>query len=252
MVAFSPRLLEKNLFRQLRHIPGQPISYLRNPKVATKTIELSLWRAHDPTTAPGNPHKSPDGPFIRVPQMLSEEVRASLLGSKFFSVVRNPYSRFVSAYLNKVKRHFAWQKTSKRFGMPPKPRPTIDKFVDVVKEADPFDMDPHFRPQHINLMRGFIPLDFVGYLEDMDTVAAFFARHGFTIESNKMNSTSSSERVTDLLTLKAVETIQEVFATDFEIFGYSTDPKQLHPTRPISSITADRDALKRYFVDNTI
>lgn len=245
MAALSTRV-EKNPFFQLRHIPGQPVSYLQNPKVATKSIEFSLWHAHDPEHAPSNPHAVKQSPFIRGPRELSESTVASLMASRFFSVVRNPYARFISGYLNKVKLPLPWQKTSKRFGLPPERQLSIEQFADVVKAADPYDMDPHFAPQHINLMHGFIPLDFVGYLEDMHAVSVFFESHGFKLRSNRMNSTSSADLMADVLTPHIIKTTQEVFAKDFELFGYSEDPKKLLSIRAIHSLDGNRETLKKY------
>jgi hypothetical protein len=225
---FSPRLLGKNPFQRIRHIPGQPVTYLQNPKVATKSIELSLWRKHDPAGAPENPHAVRDGPFIRRVRDLTNQSRDSLMASRFFSVVRNPYSRFLSAYLNKVAGR-PWKKISVRMGFTPDSKPTIHDFLAALRDSDPYDVDHHFRPQHINLLRGFVPLDMLGYFEALDDVRTFLNEHGFALESNLKNSTGASSRVTELLDAQAVGEIQTIYEMDFQSYCYSPDPAQISP-----------------------
>jgi hypothetical protein len=224
----SPRLLEKNPFQRIRHIPGQPVTYLQNPKVATKSIELSLWRKHDPVGAPENPHAVRDGPFIRHMRDLTDQGRDSLMASRFFSVVRNPYSRFLSAYLNKVMGR-PWERISVRMGFTPDSKPAIHDFLAALRDSDPYEIDHHFRPQHLNLLRGFVPLDVLGYFEALDDVRAFLNEHGFTLESNLKNSTGASSRVNELLDARAVSAIQTIYETDFKNFCYSPDPAQTSP-----------------------
>jgi hypothetical protein len=224
----SIRLLEKNPFQRIRHIPGQPVTYLQNPKVATKSIELSLWRKHDPAGAPENPHAVRDGPFIRHVRDLTDQSRDSLMASRFFSVVRNPYSRFLSAYLNKVMGR-PWEKISVRMGFTPDTKPTVHDFLAALRDRDPYEIDHHFRLQHINLLRGFAPLDMLGYFEALDDVRAFLNEQGFTLESNLKNSTGASSRVNELLDAQAVNAIQAIYEMDFQSFCYSPDPAQTSP-----------------------
>jgi len=243
---FSPRLLGKNPFQRIRHIPGQPVTYLQNPKVATKSIELSLWRKHDPAGAPENPHAVRDGPFIRRVRDLTNQSRDSLMASRFFSVVRNPYSRFLSAYLNKVAGR-PWKKISVRMGFTPDSKPTIHDFLAALRDSDPYDVDHHFRPQHINLLRGFVPLDMLGYFEALDDVRTFLNENGFTLESNLKNSTGASSRVNELLDARAVSAIQAIYETDFQSFCYSPDPTTLSPVSRIElPDLPDRELLEKY------
>ena len=98
----ASRFKRGNPLSCIRHIPGQPLSYLQNHKAASNSIELALWRAHDPEGVPLNPHV-PEMPFIRNIRRARETDIQSLLASEFFSVVRNPYSRLLAAYLDKVE-----------------------------------------------------------------------------------------------------------------------------------------------------
>ena len=243
----SYSFVDAHTFRRLRHIPGQPLTYVQNPKVATKSIELSLWKAFDPNVAPLNPHAEKITPFIRGRRLDARAIQ-SLRDSQFFSVVRNPYSRFLSGYLNKVKRRGPWRnKTSHRFGVEGTPAPSIEEFLEIVKAADLHSMDPHFRPQYINLLHGPISLDHVGYFEQMDAVGQYLLRYGITLLDNKLNSTGvGTTRQTDTLSARAIELIQDIYQADFEIYGYSKDPDERQPVTPLKSMPRNRETLERY------
>ena len=244
--------IDAKTFRRLRHIPGQPLTYVQNPKVATKSIELSLWKAFDPNTAPRNPHAQKITPFLRANNLDARSIE-SLGDSEFFSVVRNPYSRFLSGYLNKVGRRGPWRnKTSRRFGVEGTHAPSIEEFLEIVKGAEVHSMDPHFRPQHINLLHGPVSLDFVGYFEEMDAVRQYLLGHGIMLVNNTLNSTGvSMNRVAEMLSPRAIELIQDIYHLDFEIYGYSKDPQKASAVSPIRSMARNREALERYLEANS-
>jgi len=248
MTAPDYSLFGDKVFRSVRHIPGQSLTYLRNPKVATKSIELSLWAAFDPESAPQNPHAAKETPFLRNHKGISASAMESLRNSEFFSVVRNPYSRFLSGYLNKVSHRGPWQhRTSVRFGVEGMPAPSLEDFLRIVKAADQRSMDPHFRPQHLNLMHGLISLDFMGHLEEMDAVRAYLLRHGMVLQSNNLNATGvGATQATSKLSAEAIDLIQDIYSADFEIYGYSKDHQEVRPVRPIKSVPRNREALDRY------
>jgi hypothetical protein len=247
MNGLFPRFPEQNPFKRIRHIPGQPVSYLQNPKVGSKSIELSLWRKHDDANAPGNPHERGPKPFLRFIKDLDKPQLRDLSLSQFFSVVRNPYSRFLSAYLSKVMMR-PWKKLSTKFGFDPESPPTINELLASIRDRDPYAVDHHFRPQHINLLRGFAPLDFLGYFEKFDDVKRFLEAHGFNLESNTKNSTNATEKVSQLLNSNAIQAIQSYYALDFEKFGYSPDPQIAEPANSVHfDSRADRARMRAYF-----
>src|SRR5690242_6054602 len=75
-------VVQKNPFQRIKHIPGQALTYLQNPKVASKSIERSLWLAYDRDGAPINPYAVRDRPFLRRPDELLQAGVDSLKASK--------------------------------------------------------------------------------------------------------------------------------------------------------------------------
>jgi hypothetical protein len=224
--------IAKFLFRRLRHFPKQPLTYLHNPKVACTSIEAMLWRAYDPEGAPENPHKpGQEKPYPRSLGEVEADYVEDILASEFFSVVRNPYARFLSAYSDKVARASSWENMRRKFGYrADAPSPGLSEFLHILQERDPFAVDQHFRPQHINLLHGFAPLDFLGYLEDMEAVHAYLREKGLTLTREaQQRATNASDKVREMISPKDAELILRYYANDFTIYGYSEDPGVINP-----------------------
>lgn len=238
-------MLDRSSLLHIRHIPGQPVTYLQNPKVGTKTIEGTLWHAHDPNGAPANPHAAKGSPFLR-PNQLAGKYLNELLATKFFTVVRNPYARFLAGYLNKVAHRAAWRKIGAGFGMPPDSRLTIKEFLAVVKGRDAGALDHHFCPQHINVLHGIVPLDFVGHLERMEAVEDFLREHGMAVMPNRTFSTGANRLITERLDADDRADIRVIYEEDFRLFGYSEDCERLAPVADGAAVSGDRSTLRKH------
>jgi hypothetical protein len=235
----------RNPFRHVSHIPGQPISYLKNPKVACTSIELTLWRAHSAANVPRVPHRHPDRPFLRTVGDLNETAITSLLASKFFSVVRNPFARTLSAYLNKVGvRKRPWQRISATIGMRGDVHPPLEDLLQALIDSNPLTTDKHFQPQCMNLMHGFAPLDYLGHMERMDAVVDYLQQYGIGLERSHVNTTNATEQVQQRIGDKAADLIRRYYADDFRLYGYSGDPGVLEPVRDADVLNPSREKLR--------
>lgn len=238
----------RNPFRAIRHIPGQPLSYLKNPKVACTSIELSLWQAVDPSANPNRPHRHQDSPFLRNTADLTEERAISVLASTFFSVVRNPYVRVLSAYLDKVQpRWKLWPRVSAELGLAADRQPSLLVFLAALHGQAPEDRDHHFRPQHLNLMHGTAPVDFLGHMEKMDAVTTYLRKHGVTLARFDIHSTGASSQLA-MIDRHCEGLIRDMYAEDFAIYGYSEDMTDIAPVRP-AAVSADRGSLRKVIME---
>ena len=247
----SHQVPRRNPLSGIRHIPGQPLSYLLNHKAASNSIELALWRAHDPEGVPRNPHV-PERPFIKNVRRAKETDIQSLLASKFFSVVRNPYSRLLAAYLDKVgvgKR--AWIQISGTLGLSPDLHPSLREFLAALQSSDPHEVDKHFRPQHMVLLHGLAPLDFLAHMERMDRLLVFLREHGFDLPRYDRHATNAAARVRELIGPHEAEIIARYYESDFQIYGYSENPAELSPLERPSPTHTDRTPLRRFIEQMT-
>jgi hypothetical protein len=161
--------------RRLQPMPQYGCIYVKNAKSGSSTLTLWLHRIHtgDYDFAPGNIHKHHQ---LSRPQSVGwDTVLGMLNGEAFrFSFVRDPIARVQSVYLDKVAntdRKSAWRiRVHQALGVEAHPRwvPTFEQFITALEEQEPRRMDPHWRPQHLNLMHPLIEYDFIGRLENFE------------------------------------------------------------------------------------
>lgn len=160
-----------------------------------------------------------------------------------YTMVRNPYSRILSAYLNKIAER-----------LPPKPEGEGDHFDRLVRIIDEFRNeqtespeitfevfllwlhtsgswfvnDEHWTPQATLLRQPDVAFDVVGRFENLDAdaeriITAMGCNITFpTQESIKFPVNNSEKRLSDFYTPKAVSLVQDHFAQDFSCFGYTS------------------------------
>jgi hypothetical protein len=227
----------KRLFEsRVRFIPGSNVIYLLNPKVASSSVLASMWQAHDAKTAQitfrGNPHDLQSSPFLKG----AAAQHAATLNdtcAPFFSIVRNPYARFASAYLSKVARRndpAVWDPLSRTLGLPHDETPCVSKFLEALIAADAESLDWHFCPQHVNLLAPLVPLDFTGHLESMDEVQAFLRNNGVPLldyTPHAGHATRANQRVRELIEACDAQMILRFYEADFILYNYSENPERV-------------------------
>jgi Sulfotransferase family len=215
--------------RRVQPLPEHGCIYVRNAKAASSTILLWLHRAHtgDHDFDPGNVYREHRLPTVAEVGM-STVVRM-LAGEAFrFSFVRHPIRRCESTYLDRIadtSRKHAWRgRVQEALGLPVDPShvPTFDQFVDSLEAQEPLELDPHWRPQHLNLMHGLVDLDYVGHLEtfaaDLERVRELTGMPQVPLEVRNARTTVPDSLFNgrpDLL-----RRVREVYARDFELYGY--------------------------------
>ena len=236
----------RGLDRSVWYAPSLGLAYLRNPKVACSSIQKSIWLAIDPDSFAGNPHARAVGPFndnfreaIRDPQRFSTAV--------VFSVVRNPFSRVLSAYLDKTGATLdraVWKGIADRLGFQRSDRPTLNEVLRrLVADNEPETMDHHLRPQAYNLLHDWVVPDFVGHFERFDAVNRFLAEHGCEVEEHAPHATGAGERVASRFDAEAIELVREYYRLDFELYGYGDQPLALAPERELAIPPGGKDRL---------
>lgn len=217
--------------------PHRPLSYVLNPKAAcTLALHFLFYVNHNYRYFDiAQIHFSRTALF----RLQGAELDARVLDGYYrlspasFSIVRDPLRRFVSAFYEKIL-----------IGGDPGYNALRDALtslhnVDLSPEADraqsclsfakwiasqknPESIDPHFRPQHINLrMGGRFAIDTILRLEDRDTLAAFFtkwigeekAKWFLTLQFNVQKYTMD-EFITDELK----DVVLRFYAQDYKYF----------------------------------
>lgn len=220
-------------FRNVMHISRTyNYVYVANPKAACSTLKLILSQAeiNDPDFTPESLHQRKYLPLL-TPNMLTERERRALFdGSRYvFSFVRHPFKRAVSAYADKIlgnkqqKREIleALGKQDEKNNYPI----SFDDFVAVIADQDPATLNPHWRPQSLNLATDLIRYDFIGRLESFDAdMAQVRARLQLPVfdtphKNRKSHKTAAIQGVSAATRIK----LETLYADDLQAFSYSGD-----------------------------
>jgi hypothetical protein len=183
------------------------------------------------------------------PIELAREILASDQYFKF-SVIREPFERLVSAYLEK----FVYKRHSQRNLVHTRPvisavqrTPDIDlqkgisfdEFVQYILQQDPFDLDAHWRPQHL-YFRGVRHMSKIYRLENISQLESYLLEHhDVTVKLGHENRTMKSDiylpeacnlpasefdkreaiKPDSFLASRHVEAIREYYIEDYEFYG---------------------------------
>ena len=202
--------------------------YLNNPKVGCSTVKNALWEILAPEAAKGkfDVHSIEGSPF---------EDKLAKLGwladANVFTFVRNPFSRLVSAYLNKIvgQEPRKLDQFCQRYQVPADQRLSFDEFVRCISEDAPEYLDPHWRPQHINLMYPFVQPNVIGKLEHMDeelpgVLNRFLAAPLAPVQRKNQHGTNSQKKYRAFFSNpRTLERAVTLYFRDFLHFGYSFD-----------------------------
>ena len=212
--------------------------YVQTPKAATSTINRRLIKL-ELIGAPIKQSKVGLHPRVtaavhlkpyQLPDALFDEV---LTSDKFlrFCFVRNPYSRILSAYLDKIVSHErpsapVYTHFGRNFAEPGD-SVSFAEFLAYLQltMADRNKWDPHWRPMTSILRPDLVPYDVIGRIETFDAdFAEINRRLGGIIPdapSATPHRTDAAKRVGENFTDTLREAVRAIYASDFDTFGYA-------------------------------
>lgn len=157
-----------------------------------------------------------------------------------WAVVRNPFARALSGYLDKVCR-----------GMPPfenirgkvallrdveperivHSEVTFEEFCCALELFDePRQFDQHWRPQYQHICGDIIPYTFIGKLETLDSDSAKLERllgfSGLSFSGGSSHATGSTDAIGKYYNERCHQIIKKIYGEDFSAFDYSEDLPQ--------------------------
>jgi len=200
------------------------IFYNRVPKAGNSSVVSNL-------------HAMKHGYFIQSAEE-SKKVKASFLRPSDLSIqqvdsfdqlfkctmVRNPYSRILSSYLDKVvtgKKKYRFIEEDRI--------PNFHEFCLYLKEGGWRD-NIHWAPQTAILLLPLTEYDFIGHLEsytlDIDTILKSIKRKtkNLQLKSFVVNATDSDNKLKEYYCKESADIIGSLYLSDFESFGYDVRP----------------------------
>lgn len=183
----------------------------RIPKAANSTVVTNLARMK---TRRDIHYKEAKRMFATPADLSSREVMQ--ISSLFkFTVVRNPYTRILSAYLDKVERLALRQNKPSSFR----------DFLYSLKNGRLYS-NGHWVPQAALLLLPIDSFDFIGKVESLDADMAYIEEiitGTFPTEPLRSvpdNFTGANEKTQAYYDPETVELLRRLYRDDFEAFGY--------------------------------
>lgn len=156
--------------------PDRSFLYVAVQKVGNSTIKRRLWKLYgvdvEDDGALFTVHAD-TGPLLGLHNFAGRDLRDLLRGPGTFrfTFVRNPYSRLVSAYRDKMLNlngNHTVRKFNHDLPFPPDYVPSFDEFVRAATARPDEGCDWHWMSQHRATMCDIIDYDFIGRIETFE------------------------------------------------------------------------------------
>lgn len=228
--------------------PSRDVLYLNNAKSGCSTIKSTMLTGLRQKSDPRNTDALAPTEIHGRSDFWSDDYSKITTEKTFsFSVVRNPFARVLSSFLDKMmqenllKKHFYHQ-----HGLAADHVLTLIEFLTLLKEGNAL-FDQHWRPQVANLYVGFLPLDEVHFLESLDDTQDSICSRLTGVDSfvkRSPHGTGAHKKVMEHVDAEARALIVDLYRDDFEVFGYSTDPADASASPgPVLSLPAKTPVL---------
>ena len=213
--------------------------YLANPKVASTGILRALQSAEV------------DGEQSRIPQFVHDRTasplrsfsNASLAAEDIlgdpnffrFTYVRNPFTRVLSAYIEKIETEVPErERLLPTLGLSPNKTPSLLEFLKAVQAQRDDWRDIHWTTQSRLIQASNIGYNFIGRFESFSASFPFVLdrlgvdRAHYDAKNSSSHATGANTRVLDYIGPVERETIISIYHADFVGFAYGLDPSTAH------------------------
>lgn len=238
----------QNFNRLIHYYEPEGVVFLNNAKSGCSSIKAALLKAI--YAREGKALPDPVSPKFVHGQNDAWSASFNNIGkSRFrFSVVRNPFSRILSAYLDKIARGgILCNQFNYAHNFPIDYRAGFDEFLEKLDLSKNL-FDQHWRPQTANLLLGYLRVDEVYFLESLtDSHEELERSVGFGFEigmGRKSHATGASKRIKDYYSESAIQRVVEIYKSDFETFGYSLDIDCVNEAPSTKSIQVEVESPK--------
>ncbi|MCP5279526.1 MAG: sulfotransferase family 2 domain-containing protein [Thiobacillus sp.] len=206
--------------------------YFPVPKVASSSLKVVFSDAlgltpPDPQNPTSQPHKR-DFPFAE-----RDRVAADYADYFKFAVVRNPFSRILSCYRNKVANHRVnnpsfvngIHKGFQRYGDTFKHDMPFDDFLRAIASIPDKEADNHFKSQFtfVSDSQGRLLIDYAAKFERLaDEVAYIFDKIGLVgVTLPHLLNSGKSPEYRESYSEEGRKLMYKRYAKDFELFNYA-------------------------------
>jgi hypothetical protein len=215
-------------------------AYVEVPKAGCGTMKATLGGMEAARMNPGMVQRVQDAPhnrlnatpFVKPFQLPPDQLEDVLAGPGFrrFTVVREPASRLLSGYIEKVGQGLKQSQPiveaiEERTGQPVRPEDiSLEHFLDVIGGQESRDQDPHWRRQADHLGLGIVPYDAVIHLEQLDAswprIGELTGIPDLQEQFYCRNSTGARSRMAEYYSPSLLARVEEIYARDYDELDY--------------------------------
>ena len=212
--------------------------YFQVPKVACSTIKATLQsleakRSGINLTEDRKIHNKGQSPLLS-PSQVGLDLFFQMLDDPNifkFCLVRNPYTRVLSAFLDKMRwKSQQKEEVAKALNRDVSEKITFEEFLEFLRTQTPYEMNPHWRPQTHQLFWKLVNYDFVGRFEDFAGNFNLILQkvypnevEEFKIENRTNHATKASKKIEKFYNTTTQDLVREIYQVDFESFNYSLE-----------------------------
>lgn len=212
--------------------------YLYSPigKVANSSIKNYLYKVEYLPVGKSilSVHNSRASPLLSPYQLPINVLNDVLFGNYYrFTFVRNPYSRLLPCYLDRILTLSS--RPSRRFRRllikegKDAEKFSFEDFIKLICRQESYNQDVHWRVQSDDLMLDMLDYDFIGHFEwlwrDMKYISdTLFGNDMFKLAdpTNNLspNKTNSSDKIYEYYTPLLADLVYDRYRKDFDNFNY--------------------------------
>lgn len=198
--------------------------YFRIPKAANSTMAANMLHYEEGVTASRDVVEGFKKTSRRLSSLSDTEVNDLLSGYFKFTVVRNPYSRFLSAYFDKIHRRTPHSEVVARFlKKGPSETISISEFLGFLEAPEGVDSDGHWARQTDIIALPVENLDFIGRCETMpeDMPVMMQRLYGrFEEVPNFSPHATGADKKLDACSEQDLQRIYRIYEKDFDLLKY--------------------------------
>ena len=172
------------------------------------------------------------GPLLMPVQITEVQLERIVSRDNFFKFVfvRNPTDRMLSCFLDRVRKpgSVPYNIVQEALKKDPETEVSFTEFVEFVSTQSVKEMNPHWRPQYHECGYEMIKYDKVYKFEKIgegidDFLQRLYPQQAAKIDTSSNYSparTDASQKVASYVTERDQSLIHDIYAKDFEAFGY--------------------------------
>lgn len=206
-------------------------------KAANSTVKLLLYKEELAGTKIKIPsvHTRSESPLLSPYQLSDVDMDWIMKGDEFtrFTFVRNPYSRLLSCYLDRIAHQESrpYRELMRAMGKEVGYRPSFAEFILTICAQRPFEQNNHWRVQYDDALCEHIEYHEIGkqeeFTQDFARIYKRIFRRDIPFGATKANAspsaTSAASKLEEYWTDELSQIVAERYSKDFSFFNYPVE-----------------------------